>query len=374
VVPYSPHTKAVLLWNYKNASDGLSVDKPERDVEVDSSTSHIALSGIELASSVEKPSAPGNPLEKAGYVVTPNPSGIYGESYTKLYYYVELYVPQDQVDPSQSVEIVSTIVNGASKQIATESRTQKLLNGVIPFIGSINIDGLETDSYNLVVSIKKDGIPIQQMSKRFYFQSDIKLSEEPAPAQAPLDPQTVYLNSEISRMSDAELDQSFEYSRYLTTSDQKKAYGKLKELDAKRKFLFDYWLKRDKSGQQPLTAYTDYKLRIEAANAKYSYQKTPGWKSDKGRIFIMYGQPDRMQSVPFQVSAKAYELWEYNNHSWQLQPSGGEQSGNLNLTPNLPHFIFLDRQEAGKYVLVHSNVQGETYEPNWYSMEATKTH
>jgi len=37
----------------------------------------------------------------------------------------------------------------------------------------------------------------------------------------------------------------------------------------------------------------------------------PGWRSDRGRIYIQHGPPDQIESHPFNLDTPAYEIWIY---------------------------------------------------------------
>ena len=90
--------------------------------------------------------------------------------------------------------------------------------------------------------------------------------------------------------------------------------------------------------------------------------KTPGWKTARGRVLIQYGYPDEIQRQPFSIDTKPYMMWEYigrNNIPLQF----GSRA----------EFVFVDKQGGGNYILVHSNVRGETSETDWYSREALQT-
>ena len=38
-----------------------------------------------------------------------------------------------------------------------------------------------------------------------------------------------------------------------------------------------------------------------------------GWKTDRGRIFILYGEPSEIERFPNQMDTKPYEIWHYND-------------------------------------------------------------
>jgi len=58
----------------------------------------------------------------------------------------------------------------------------------------------------------------------------------------------------------------------------------------------------------------EYYRRIEYANAHFSVV-SPGWKSDRGRIYILYGRPDEIERHPMEIGLKPYEIWHYYSSS-----------------------------------------------------------
>ena len=62
-----------------------------------------------------------------------------------------------------------------------------------------------------------------------------------------------------------------------------------------KKFIEQFWLRRDPT---PDTEENEYKeehyRRIAYANERFA-SGIPGWKTDRGRIYIMYGPPDEIE-------------------------------------------------------------------------------
>ncbi|MDZ7765279.1 MAG: GWxTD domain-containing protein [Melioribacteraceae bacterium] len=72
-----------------------------------------------------------------------------------------------------------------------------------------------------------------------------------------------------------------------------------------------------------------------------------GYKSDMGRIYLSYGDPDRIERFPNESNLKPYEIWHYDNI----------EGGVL--------FIFGDLSGFSEYELLHSTKRGEMYDENW---------
>lgn len=94
----------------------------------------------------------------------------------------------------------------------------------------------------------------------------------------------------------------------------------------------EFWQKRDPT---PTTELNEVKeeffRRVQYSNENFGTPSRPGWKSDRGRVYITYGQPDEIERHPFELNSKPYEVWYYYS---------------LGLT-----FVFVDTYGDGDYRL-----------------------
>jgi len=85
---------------------------------------------------------------------------------------------------------------------------------------------------------------------------------------------------------------------YIITDEERKAFKRLSTDDERQQFIEQFWLRRDPT---PDTEENEYKeehyRRIAYANDHYA-SGIPGWKTDRGRIYIIYGPPDEIESHP----------------------------------------------------------------------------
>jgi GWxTD domain-containing protein len=134
----------------------------------------------------------------------------------------------------------------------------------------------------------------------------------PAVAAAPAAP---VAQKQVLRMSLAT-----PYTKWLTEdvayiiTDRERAAFKSLTTDAEREhFIEQFWLQRDPT---PGTVENEFKeehyRRIAYANQHYAAD-IPGWKTDRGRIYIVYGPPDEIDSHPSPSATVAYpfEQWRY---------------------------------------------------------------
>jgi GWxTD domain-containing protein len=85
---------------------------------------------------------------------------------------------------------------------------------------------------------------------------------------------------------------------YIITTEEKEAYKRLKTNEERENFIATFWDRRDPNPDTEENEYRDeYYERIAYANEKFS-NGIPGWKTDRGRIYISRGKPDSIESHP----------------------------------------------------------------------------
>ncbi|MBI3189027.1 MAG: GWxTD domain-containing protein [Ignavibacteriales bacterium] len=156
-------------------------------------------------------------------------------------------------------------------------------------------------------------------------------------------------------MTEKQIDNEFAEAVYLANGSDKEQYEQLTDVEAKRRFIAQFWQKRDPDPSTPFNELRiEYRKRIEQANQQYARGFVPGWKTERGRVFVVYGQCDDVERFTSTEEANPYEVWHYNN----LQ--GGVV------------FIFVDWKNIGDYILVHSTYRQEARNENWYEEYAQK--
>ncbi len=85
---------------------------------------------------------------------------------------------------------------------------------------------------------------------------------------------------------------------YIITDEERAAFKRLTTDEEKQQFIEQFWLRRDPT---PDTEENEFKeehyRRIAYANERYA-SGIPGWKTDRGRIYITFGPPDEIESHP----------------------------------------------------------------------------
>ncbi len=81
-------------------------------------------------------------------------------------------------------------------------------------------------------------------------------------------------------------------------SDQEMAeFRRLSNDDERDQFIQNFWQRRNPTPASTVNPYREeYYQRIAYANQRYAYRSVPGWKTDRGQIYIKFGKPDTVDS------------------------------------------------------------------------------
>ena len=85
---------------------------------------------------------------------------------------------------------------------------------------------------------------------------------------------------------------------YIITNEEKKAFKALATDEERENFIEQFWRRRDPNPDTEENEYRDeYYERIAYANEHYA-SGIPGWKTDRGRVYIAWGKPDGVEAHP----------------------------------------------------------------------------
>ena len=106
------------------------------------------------------------------------------------------------------------------------------------------------------------------------------------------------------------VDEALDQMRYIVTDEEYKLVKKAKRKE-REKLFYQFWDDRDPTpGTISNELMDQYYYRVKYSNEKFaSFQ--PGWKTDMGMIYILFGPPDDMQRTFGQNTRNTYETWYY---------------------------------------------------------------
>jgi len=111
---------------------------------------------------------------------------------------------------------------------------------------------------------------------------------------------------------------------YIISDEERKAFKALSNDEERDAFIEQFWLRRNPNPDSPENEFREeHYRRIAYANDKYAAGK-PGWKTDRGHIYIAFGAPDSTDSHPSggsytrpmdegggETETFPFEIWHY---------------------------------------------------------------
>jgi GWxTD domain-containing protein len=132
---------------------------------------------------------------------------------------------------------------------------------------------------------------------------------------------------------DPESKNFYEYTRLIMTKQEKEIFRLLPDRESRKEFIQDFWDKRDPDPQTEENEFQEeFDQRIEYVNKRFR-EGIPGWKTDRGRIYIYLGPPDKIDMRPYinDPNVKGLIFWGYYRYGLGIE--------------------FIDRTGDGRYSL-----------------------
>ncbi len=106
------------------------------------------------------------------------------------------------------------------------------------------------------------------------------------------------------------VDEALDQMRYIVTDEEYKRIKKAKRKE-REKLFYQFWKDRDPSPGTIVNELMDqYYYRVSYTNEHFT-SFSPGWKTDMGMIYILFGPPDDTQRSFSTNSRNTYETWYY---------------------------------------------------------------
>jgi len=330
--PGSYRTRAVVVDLTDKSSSEAVYDFRVRDFSANS----LMLSDVEFGYDIvrmppDTVTRAQDVLVKNQYKVYPDCRGIIAPSRPRLCFYLEAYnlATATAGDTGYSVAFSIVPTDGTpARELPAQTLTRPGSSAVLA--SAINVRDLSTGVYRFRAEVT-DPILAQTVAieKPFYV---------------------------VSRVTDTLTDEENEQLRtimaYIARPGEMQTFDNL-NTTGKANFMAQFWKDRDPSPETPVNEFRDEHLRrLNFANDKFSVgfrDRTDGWRSDQGRVYIVYGPPDQIDRFPFTSGSEAAEKWSYES-----LPNQGSA-----------YFLFVDENGYGDFRLVTSSARGEKRDPTW---------
>jgi GWxTD domain-containing protein len=248
-------------------------------------------------------------FSKSKMIVIPSVSRLYGgDDSTKLLYYMEVYPGPDKEERLY----VETIIRSAAKgMVYRDTLYVDLLFGPVRQMRNIAIDEFAPGDYELEIYLR--GRRAKQLDSRV-MEFSIQWSQ--------------------GRILRHDFKTAIEQLGLIATSSEIGSMKKLKTLDERVAAFNAFWESRDPTiGTHENEIKREFYRRITYANRQFRHLRQDGWRTDRGRVYVRFGEPDQIDDVPMSSDTPPYQVWHYYQHG------------------SYRRFAFVDTNEDGDYRL-----------------------
>jgi GWxTD domain-containing protein len=327
--------------------DSISGRKLNAATDVQALTDSSVASDLLLAPSIRMPTendtlpGPGE-FRTGNNLVTASARVLLTPLRANIFYLLEAYASQS-TNGKLSIAIRDS-AGGTTMQTQALPVTVNAGGSILK--GQLDLTGLPEGDYQMVAGLDLGTRKVQRSAEFTMAGLRETLASDSARRAAVMVGDEGY----FAAMSSEQLDSARAPLLYLAESGELKTWSPKLSLDAKRRYMADFWEKRDPTpGTMRNELRESFYQNIAYANRTFKEggrATTPGWRSDRGRIYARHGAGYDVYRRQQEGFAPPYEVWRYT-------------------TGNAYYYIFVDRTGFGAYQLIYTNDPKEHIVPNW---------
>ena len=311
----------------------------------------LALSSIEISRLISPLKANQKSFfGKNGFEVVPNPLLLFDKKNQTLYYYFEIYNLRQKFH-GKFYWLKRRVLdgNGLPLSVLPSYTKKKRIRGNDDVeVGQFRTNNLPSGRYYLYFSVV-DSTEKEIASSNATFLVYQNRIRSASRKLLPLESQM--MNSEIALLSPKNVNMALNATAYFLTDEKKKIVGQLNSDKAKRIFLFQFWKDHDANKNTPrLETFREFMKRVQYSNLKFGETNKPGWQTDRGRVYILYGKPSEIQYYSNVAGFREFQAWSYDNIEHGVV------------------FIFGATGRFGVLNLIHSTKTGEIHNEGWLDL------
>lgn len=310
----------------------------------------IFFSDIELLSDYSPATGEGV-FVKNGMMLHPLVDDFYGRDRNRLVFYSEYYKSFDLLGESDLLLTYQILGNESNLPIEKYARFSKQkTQSVGVLLSEFDITDLPSGNFRLQIQLKDKKNQLLA-SKECFFQRSNPIPMNYDNANADLSGND-FRGTFVTALNDKEALAEHIRSLWPISNPNENTFALnqlgIADLKQMQQFFYDFWYRRSPSN--PESAWNKYKEEVQKVNANFSAGKKKGYLTERGRVYLRYGEPNQRTKAYNEPNTYPYEIWQYYTI--------GNQSNRK--------FIFYCPEIGGNdFSLLHSDARGEVFESQW---------
>jgi GWxTD domain-containing protein len=154
---------------------------------------------------------------------------------------------------------------------------------------------------------------------------------------------------------DPESAKFYQTARLIMTKEEIKIFERLPDVESRKAFIDDFWLKRDPDPDTPDNSFKkEFEARVAFVLKRYNKEGISAVNTDRGRVYILLGPPEKVEEFSPEVGSAVRgftEWWSYYNHQLAVEFVDADGSGRFRMTRQEGDFFgAMDLMKLGSYV------------------------
>jgi GWxTD domain-containing protein len=284
-----------------------------REIDVDLKkfeSSAPLMSDVKFTQAVGKLEDTNNVFRAGNLQIVPSVSKAFGGSEdSRLLYYFEIYPGSD----SDETVIVETRLRHRQKGMVYRDTLHTHLQGPVERqLREISLAEFPPGEYEMELYLR--GRRFKKLEKRTY------------------DFEVLWSRDALVRF---DWEKAIRQLSYISEPGELDGMEDISSVEERKRAFGEFWQRRDPTaGTVENEALSEFYHRVEIANRRFSIMRREGWQTDRGRIFIQFGEPDEIDDHPYSPSEHPYQIWHYY------------------MSGPYRRFTFVDEKEDGDYRLI----------------------
>ena len=333
-------------FDFVDMNDTVNIYRLDYPVRIRPANAQAQLSDLRLLASAKNDGGE-SLLHKSGVYLEPLPYNFYHNKISELLFYAELYGADQHI--AEDVVFRYSIEQEVDRELKAVKQQYKRIQSVpvFPIVSSINIEDLPSGNYLF-------SLEVINRQKEVLLREEIGfMRSNPARDIALVDSEEFEGYDYLDSLNGPRLDYYLKSLVPVVSNRDVEAIDYLIDQgkpEYKKTFIYRYF--ENNYPDQPGANFAAYAKVARAMDKMYNDGFGYGFESDRGRIYLKYGQPREIVNVQDDEGAFPYEVWFYTTIPVTNQRE--------------VRFMFYNPDySANRYLLLTTNCRGERQNRQW---------
>jgi len=322
----------------------------EQEITIDIDPSLPYVSDITFIKAYS-PASTETELTKSGYDILPYVDSYFPSDVQRLAFYAEVYNADKVFGINEKYALTYFVTNEETQEIAENLQRYERIDSkpASALFQILDISSLGEGNYRLHIEMRdKQNNSVVSRGLSFYRDkiSDPSLASSDTPMEFDVE------NTFVMQFNDADvLREHIESCWPIMTTIERNAvqfYLGNADISILRSYFYTLWERRNP--ESPEAGWNEYAEQVVKVQSAYGTRVKKGYQTDRGRVYLQYGEPNTIVRRHNDLDAYPYEIWHY----YKIARFNNKK------------FLFYNPDlVTNDFALLHSDVTGEVRNDQW---------